>query len=322
VALSGGQDGSDIAAEPERHQRVSNNLIKYPLSFNTIMDAVGRPDSPLERFGNYWLGMAGVTVLVGLSAFTVVSGDQPKLLVISWVAFVAMAGGTVVGARESTARPRGLVWGYGLASGAMVTSAAVFIVPPAIGQQPELGGFGLAAGLLVGFAGHTVGHRLTHYDLPIERTTAELSAHALTAGAIIGVIYASLPGIGLVLGLAIVSHKAPAGYAAARRLGQRDCSVVSMLFPSSGVGLAALAVAAVTPRFDPGIRALVFGFSAGIFLHVAMDFLPHCETGSDIHEAATNTGHSHEVLDTLRTHAVASTAVGAVLVALGWLVVT
>ena len=45
-----------------------------------------------------------------------------------------------------------MVWGFGLAAGAMITSAAVFLVPGAIGHHPQYGGFGIALGLLVGTA--------------------------------------------------------------------------------------------------------------------------------------------------------------------------
>jgi ZIP family zinc transporter len=215
----------------------------------------------------------------------------------------------------------GLVWGYGLASGAMLTSAAAFLVPQAIGYQAKAGGFGIAAGILLGFAGHTVGHRLTHYELPLDRTTAELTAHALAAGSIIGIVYTAMPDLGPLLGLAIVSHKGPAGYAAARRLAVNDRSPALLLLPAVGVGLAALPMTALTVPADPTLNAVVFGFAAGIFLHVAMDFLPHCETGSDVHAAVTRAGsdHDHALLDRLRFQAAGSTAVGGLAVVVAYL---
>ena len=267
------------------------------------------------------LGVASTLALLALSAYVLV-GDAPvKLLGISWVAFVAMAGAAAVGARTRTEHPVGLVWGYGLASGAMITSASAFLVPQAIGYAPKPGGFGVAAGILVGFASHTVGHLLTHLDLPLDRTSAELAAHSLTAGSIIGVVYTAMPELGPLLGLAIVSHKGPAGYAAARRLVRNGRSPAMLLLPASGVGLAALSVTLVTVPTDPTFRAVVFGFAAGIFLHVAMDFLPHCETGSEVHDAATRAGHEHDhaLLDSLREQAVLSTATGGLAVITAWL---
>ncbi|MFB6120319.1 MAG: ZIP family metal transporter [Halobacteriaceae archaeon] len=266
---------------------------------------------------------AAVSVLafVGLSSYVALVAPTPKLLGVSWVAFAAMAAGALLGSRTLSEHPRGLVWGYGLAAGAMVTSAAVFLVPQAIGASPRYGGFGIAAGLLVGFAGHTVGHRLTHLELPMDRTVAELSAHAVSAGLIIGVVYTAMPDLGPLLGVAIVSHKGPAGYAAARRLVRNGRPVAPILLPASGVGVAALTVSLLSVPSSATAQGVVFGFAAGIFLHVAMDFLPRCETGSEVHTHWEESGHAHEMLDRLRIHAVVSTALGALAVYVAWVVV-
>jgi ZIP family zinc transporter len=245
-----------------------------------------------------------------------------KLVGIGWVAFLAMALAIPLGVRAATnTRPMPLVWGYGLASGAMVTSAAVFLLPQAIGLHPRYGGFGVAMGVVVGFGAHTVGHRLTHADLPFDHTALELSAHALSAGVIIGLVYGNMPNLGLLLGLAIVSHKGPAGYAAARRLatGGEPASVI--LLPASGVGLAAIPAALVSLPAAVPVRAVVFGFAAGVFLHVALDFLPSCEVGGEVYEVADVTEDAHHALDRLRIHAVASTAVGGAVVFLAWVFV-
>jgi len=282
---------------------------------------MGHTESGSGARGETALAVGSVVALVALSGYVAVAGSATKLLGISWVAFAAMAGGALLGSRAHAEHPRGLVWGYGLAAGAMVTSAAVFLVPQATSAAPRAGGFGIAAGLLVGFAGHTVGHRLTHLDLPLDRTVAELSAHAVSAGLIIGVVYTAMPDLGPLLGLAIVSHKGPAGYAAARRLVRSERRVAPILLPASGVGLAALAVTVVPIPGSETAHAVVFGFAAGIFLHVAMDFLPHCETGSEVHAHWEQSGHSHEMLDRLRIHAVVSTALGALAVYAAWVAV-
>jgi ZIP family zinc transporter len=270
--------------------------------------------------GRSLVGPIAVGVLLVLSLFAVVEGIW-KLLGISWVAFVAMAVGIPLGRHSLGERPWTLVWGYGLASGAMVTSAAVFLVPQAIAHHAAYGGFGVAFGLLAGFAGHTVGHRLAHLDVPFDRTVTELSAHAFSAGVIIGVVYGNMPELGPVLGLAIVSHKGPAGYAAARRLvaNGRDPSV--MLLPAAGVGIGAILASLIALPAAPAVRGVVFGFAAGLFLHVAMDFLPRCELGSDIHDLLTVTGDAHALLDRLRNHAVLSTTLGALAVLVAWLLV-
>jgi ZIP family zinc transporter len=270
-------------------------------------------------------GVASVVGLVALTAVAVTSGAQ-KVLVIAWVAFAAMALGAWLGAAADRTSAHRLVWGYGLASGAMITSAAMFLVPQAMGLgtaagTPRIGGIGIALGVVAGYATHTIGHRLTHLDAGIDTTTAAIAAHALSAGLIIGLVYASMPSLGLLLGLAIVSHKGPAGYAAARRLARNGQSVTGLLLPAAGVGLTAIPMALVTVPDAPVVNALVFGFAAGIFLHVAMDFLPSCEAGSEIDEACSLHEHSHGLLDELRTHAVGSTVIGAVVVVVAWTVV-
>ncbi|MFC5366881.1 ZIP family metal transporter [Salinirubrum litoreum] len=264
------------------------------------------------------VGVAAVVTLALLSVLAAGAG-QWKLLGISWVAFAAMAVAAPLGARARREHANRLVWGYGLASGAMVTSAAVFLVPQAIGHHTQYGGFGIALGLLLGFASHTVGHRLSHLDLPMDRTVAELSAHALSAGAIIGIVYGNMPELGLTLGLAIVSHKGPAGYAAASRLADKGGDWTVLLLPATGVGLTAILASFVGLPAGGAIRGVVFGFAAGVFLHVAMDFLPRCELGSEVHDVLTVDGDAHALLDRLRVHAVASTGLGGLAVFVAWL---
>jgi ZIP family zinc transporter len=278
-------------------------------------------------------GLLGTVGLVVLSIFGAMaisrslgSDSIPKVLAISWVAFGAMAVGAWAGARAETTNPYRLVWGYGLASGAMIASASMFLVPQAIGlggeaDVPQLGGIGIALGLVAGYTSHTVSHRFTHLDVSIDVTGAQITVHALSAGLIIGLVYGSMPDLGLLLGLAIVSHKGPAGYAAARRLGRADKPASALLLAAAGVGLTAIPAALLPVPDVPAANAVVFGFAAGIFLHVAMDFLPKCETGSEIDEVLGFEEDAHELLDRLRTHAVASTAAGGLAVVGAWLVV-
>jgi len=278
-----------------------------------------------REFNNNWitgspLGLAAGVVLVVLSIVAVTSGRR-KVLVIAWVAFLAMVAGAVLGGRARTARPRSLVWGYGLASGAMVTSAAVFLLPQAIGLAPRVGGFGVAAGLLLGYGGHVVGHRLSHVDVGLDVTAAQITAHALSAGLVIGLVYGTMPELGLLLGLAIVSHKCPAGYAAAIRLREAGKPVASLLLPAAGVGLTAIPAALLPVPDLAAINAAVFGFAAGVFLHIAMDFLPSCEVGGEVDEVCGLSERSHELLDVLRVHAVASTVLGGLAVFAAWLAV-
>lgn len=267
------------------------------------------------------VGAGGLLALIVLSVLALTAGVTWKLLAISWAAFGAMAVGAPLGARAaSSTHPLEPVWGYGLASGAMVTSAALFLVPQALDQHVQFGSLGIAVGFLAGYVGHTLGHRLTHLDLPVDHTTAELTVHALAAGAIIGAIYTAMPSLTSILGVALISHKAPAGYAAARRLADQGRSVVALLLPAAAVGLLALPVGIV--GFSPPIvvRGLLFGLAAGVFLHVAVDLLPECTAGSETCPAdATIDGDFHQFQDRLRTHAALSALVGGALVALAWL---
>ncbi len=265
------------------------------------------------------LGGASVALLVATSAVAFTTG-RATLFGIAWVAFLGMTVAGWFGAKTPQDRPHLLVWGYGLSAGAMVTSAAVFLLPQAMRQSMTFGGFGVATGLLVGFAAHTLGHRLAHMDLPFDRTLAELTAHAVSAGAIIGIIYGNME-LGALLGLAIVSHKGPAGYAAVHRYVGRGGDWTAILLPAAGVGVAAIASSFLGLPASDAVRGVVFGFATGVFVHIAMDFLPECELGSEVHESLEHHDDAHRLLDRLRVHAVASTALGGVAVFVGWLLV-
>jgi len=280
------------------------------------------------------LGWGGIGMMLGASALAV-GAALWKLLAIGGVAFGAMAGGAWLGTRSgaahaegSTVRARRLAWGYGLASGAMITSTGAFLIPSAIGHDATVGGFGIAAGVLLGFILHAAQHQLAHLSLPMDATTLELTAHSLAAGVVIGAVYATMPALSLALGLAIVSHKGPAGYAAARRLRRAGRPTSVLLVPAAAVAATAVPVGIISPPGSDVLHALVFGIATGVFLHVALDFLPRCEIGGEISEAAGLTGEAvpddhfdaeHHLLDRLRLHAVASAVVGGLVVFVAWL---
>ncbi len=258
------------------------------------------------------MGLASSVVLTVALAVAYRNGAT-ALAVVGAAAFLSMGVAAAVGGVTRTERPLVLVWGYGTAAGAMVTSAALFLLPQALGQDPQFGGVGVAIGLLSGYAGHVLGHRLSHLQSPGRRTITALTGHALAAGVVIGVIYGNLS-VGVTLGLAIVSHKAPAGYAAATRY---DGDWRAVLVPAAALGIVGVAAAQVALPANAPVRGVVFGFATGVFLHVAMDFLPQCEIGSEIHDAMD--GGDHAALDRLRLQAVAATTLGAAVVVLAWL---
>ncbi len=278
-------------------------------------------------------GWGGAGAMLVVSALAV-GAALWKLLVIGWVAFLAMAAGAWLGGRKHVTgsegrarRARRLAWGYGLASGAMITSTGAFLIPSAIQHHASVGGFGIAAGVLLGFVLHAAQHELVHLPLPFDSTTLQLTAHALAAGLVIGAVYATMPTLGPALGFAIVSHKAPAGYAAARRLHRSGRAASALLVPAAAVAITAVPVGLLSPPASDVGHALVFGIATGIFLHVALDFLPRCEIGGEVSEAAGLSGESgpiddfdteHHLLDRLRLHAVTSALVGGGLVFVAW----
>lgn len=272
-------------------------------------------------------------MLIGAVGLAVVASLW-KLLAIGGSAFGAMAGGAWLGTRSrdgggsgSARQARRLAWGYGVASGAMITSTGAFLIPSAISHHAAVGGFGIAAGVFVGFLLHAAQHQLAHLHLPFDATTLELTAHSLAAGLVIGAVYATMPALGPALGLAIISHKAPAGYAAARRLHRAGRPTSVLLIPAASVAATAVPVGLLSAPGSDVVHALVFGIATGVFLHVALDFLPRCEIGGEVSEVAgvgEGSGdegafdEKHHLLDRLRLHAVASALLGGLVVFVAW----
>ncbi|MHA6801942.1 ZIP family metal transporter [Salinifilum ghardaiensis] len=254
-------------------------------------------------------GEHAVTIgVIGLFAGACIAAgvaDLRKLLIIAAVSCLAMVAGAALA-------PRGIVnsstltWAHGLAAGAMVASACGFLLPTAMERNPTLGGFGIAAGVLAGFAVHIGGAWFGSRAALLDDYVVRLTAHSVAAGLVMGAIYASMPSIGLLLGLAIISHKAPAGYVAARSLHESGRSVVPVVLPACGVGIAAIVVGLLGWPLSPPVTASAFGASAGLFLHVALDFLAHLERN----RAAGS--------PRLAAHATASALTGAAVVVCAW----
>ncbi len=292
---------------------------------------------------------------MGLASVVGVLASLWKVLVIGWFGFGAMMGGVALGGRSLTglnrtpaARLRRLTWAYGLSSGAMITSAALFLVPTATAHHARLGGIGIALGLVAGFALHTLpqspgeearenaedGHALD--DRPdrsghaasvvgLSPIVVELTLHAGAAGLVIGGVYAAMPSLGATLGLSIISHKAPAGYVAARRQRRLGRPIRTLLLPAAAVAVTAVPVGLTTPPHVDTLYGLAFGMATGVFLHVALDFLPRCEWGSELYQAAgfvgapsTDPGCGSGCPRVVRREAVLSTVGGGLLVIGAW----
>ncbi|NGP88135.1 ZIP family metal transporter [Fodinibius halophilus] len=256
-----------------------------------------------------------------LCVFSVLAALQSnwKIIGISWVAFGAMALAIPLGIKAAKKNKLNrLVIGYGLASGAMITSAAIFLVPTAINHHPVYGGLGIAIGIMAGFAIHTLNHDLTHTSFSVNPVVLELTSHALSAGLIIGMVYAAMPELGILLGIAIISHKGPAGYAASRRLAIKGKNPMLILLPAAAIGLTALPMSLINIPGNAIVNALIFGFATGVFFHVAIDFLPECEVGGNIHQETELDDHEHHELDRYRRWAVLTTFVGGFIVFAAW----
>lgn len=262
------------------------------------------------------LSIAALIAVVGIG----IVADRHKLVGITVFGFVAMMFGVLLSHLGDFATPRRQVWAYGLASGAMLASATALLAPKAIIQHPEYGGFAIALGYLIGYGGHELGHLLTHYDLPINAATSELTLHALAAGSIMGVVYGALPSLTPLFGYGIIAHKFPAGFTGAEAVDQTGLPTSLMVLPASAVAIAAIPFSIITPDLSPIIKAIFFGISTGVFAHVGIDMLPECShVGS---HADSTVGHgtiecTHET-DQLRQHAVLSTFLGAGVIFLLW----
>lgn len=188
-----------------------------------------------------------------------------KLVILGVTAALAM----IVGAALAHDRPaiRFQTAIDALAGGAMLTSACIYLIPTAIKGHPGTGVIGIAAGL---FAARALQHR--HAAQAYDPILSALCLHALSAGAVIGMIYTRMPGLGLSAGLAIVSHKLPAGYVVGRSLRISHRPRYPVLLPATAIGLTSLPIALWQPHIALP-QGLLFGFASGLFAMVAMTYL-------------------------------------------------
>lgn len=230
-------------------------------------------------FGESAIAGITATVWVGLTVAAGAAGLW-KLLIISVFSGGSMIVGAGLGVYRDTSGGA-LDWAMGIAAGLMLTSASAFLLPIAIGRgNPQIGGFGVAAGLAAGFVLRRLTDRIRSPLASLDDVVLRLVVHTLSAGVVIGVIYSALPGVGLLLGTTIVAHKGPAGYAAAHRMHLNGRSVVPLLIPSAGVGIPAIALGLLGVSLSGPASAVVFGIAAGVFLDIAVGFLPSREAGA------------------------------------------
>ncbi|MFW6385086.1 MAG: ZIP family metal transporter [Halodesulfurarchaeum sp.] len=267
------------------------------------------------------LGFVLFLSVIGLGA----AAGRNKLVAITVFAFVAMMLGVGTRFVGEFTTPKRQVWAYGLSSGAMLASATALLAPKAIGQHPEIGGFAIAFGYLLGYAAHELEYLFTHMEMPVNAATSELTIHAIAAGSIMGVVYGTLPSLTPLFGYGIVAHKFPAGFTGAEAVKRAGLPLSVMILPAAAVAIAAIPMSILTPDLSPIVKASFYGISTGVFTHVAIDMLPECShVGSHSDAATTGHGvvHCSPDVDALRQHAVLSTVVGAAVILSMWYLFT
>jgi ZIP family zinc transporter len=257
--------------------------------------------------------VGGLTAILfaAVVALGIAVGRTTLVIVVAF-GFLAMVAGVTISLFVDFSTPERQVWAYGLASGAMLASAAALLAPKAIGRHPEYGGFAIALGYLLGYAGHELGHLVGHYDLPLNAAVSELTLHALAAGSIMGVVYGSLPDLSALFGFGILAHKFPAGFTGSEALKHSGIARTVMIVPASAVALAAIPLSILTPDLSAVVQAVFYGVSTGVFAHVAIDMLPECShVGSHADSSGHGTIECSRNIHRVRQYAVASTLSGA-----------
>lgn len=206
---------------------------------------------------------------------------------------------------------------YGFSSGLMIMSACLFLLPQSFSRSIKFGGIGLGLGIIIGYIIHTLGHLVTHKKVILESNTLSLTVHSILAGVIIGFIYNTQPEISLILGIAIVSHKGPAGYNMAQKLVKEKDSIKYVIYPAIGIGLGSIPTRMISYSLNPLLEAFLFAIATGIFIHLSMDFLPNCEKEEDIIKHSNCDDHAK--IDKYRFQASLSTFIGGILILFLWL---
>lgn len=255
---------------------------------------------------------AALTLFAG-TFFVMPSGI--KVAVIAWVSFAAMVLGGVIKELDIDT-VRSMVWASGLSGGAALASVFYFILPQAFNLSPEYAATGVVAGFLSGLFVHSSSHRFLHSHSKGRDTLISVSLHSVVAGVVIGMIYQQMPGIGLTLGFAIVSHKLPAGFMIADRIKRENRDFwIKLLLPAAGLGATAQLIFVLPITLGMVMKAVFFGFSAGIFLHVALDFIPNPEPESNLRKLLEpGEDPVHDEMDEWNADFIFSTVIGALVV--------
>jgi ZIP family zinc transporter len=261
-------------------------------------------------------GLLSTAALIALTAYTLITDFSGlKVAAIAWTAFLTMTAGAALSTRKLKSKTS-IIWAYGLSGGAALASIMFFVMPRSLQLSTDFGVTGLLAGFLSGLVLHVLTHEVEHTAGEALTDLISVTAHAAAAGLIIGQIYHDLPGVSIVLGFSIVSHKLPAGYIISDKIDSSlQKALQFILLPASVLGAMALLIFNFSISMPGNLQALFFGFSAGIFLHVALDFIPEPEPESHLRKLLSDEEDPlHDKLDDIQFHCVASTVIGATVV--------
>lgn len=201
-----------------------------------------------------WLGALVLTSLYGLWILGL-------LAILTAAAFLAGAVASTI-----VSPGRWLVRMDAAAAGAMLYTALVLMVPHVVTEHAGSG----ITGLLLGFAAAVLLHQSSTRGGSGQTTLAALTLHSLFDGVLLGTLYTLMPPFGLSVGIALLAHKAPAGYALARRLVHAGRSTILVVLPALATGLGAVSIAIIRPLYLPA--GLLFGAATGLLLFVTLVF--------------------------------------------------
>lgn len=206
-----------------------------------------------------------LTTLIWLVSMAIAGlRDLWTLVLLSVLAAAAFLVGAI--ACNAPHREHWIVRIDGAAAGAMLYTALVLMAPEVVTEHAVPG----IAGLLLGIAAGTFLYMTGAHNGAGRTTLTALTLHSLFDGVLLGAVYALMPPFGISIGIAILAHKAPTGYALARRLALARRSIILTSIPAMATGLGALFTAIMEPLFFPA--GFLFGMGTGLLLFVATVF--------------------------------------------------
>lgn len=193
-----------------------------------------------------------------------------------------LAGGALAGARRSAGAPARPM--LALAAGFLLGSAFFHMLPRAMASTPAApllvaAGYGLlyAAERLLVRHGHAAPQPTTGMA-----ALAGLLVHTFLDGAAIGAAFVEHPRTGLLVFLAVASHKLPEGFSLAALVLAAGGAVREAVLAAGAIGLSTLAGSAVAVMSDSwggGMTGSTLALAAGSFLYIGATELAPAAAG-------------------------------------------